>query len=268
MRRTWLDVVFGIAVLSAHCGVASGQDYVPADSPAIVSPATPPVTSSPDPAVPAPAPDFVPANYAPRSSLPKTEAHGGMLQGGVQEMEVVPPQVQTAPPPPMQPPPQQQLPPFQGYSQQTGNYGGGFYSSRAQYGMPVQQPPYPNPYVPRAPLQGQVQGNSPGRPVWMPAHAYTNDTMIAPYHNMNLFAWDKREIPNKPKWISLARSVTKYWRGMVPEPCMVLALPMSQAPGNFTFSSQSAGGPRGWLQNTGTLSSQGYPIYRYWFDQR
>jgi hypothetical protein len=125
-------------------------------------------------------------------------------------------------------------------------------------------------FIPAAPLQGRIQdkGLRPdGRPVWLPAYAYTNDGMVAPYHNMDILFWDKRPIPNKPKWMRLSTSVSKYWRGYVSEPCIVLCVPLEQVPGNFTFRSQNPMGPRGWLQKLDTTNWQGFPMYRYWLDQ-
>ncbi len=106
------------------------------------------------------------------------------------------------------------------------------------------------------------------RPTWIPGNAYTNSEMVAPYHNMDIFWWDKRSMPQKPQWVRLARSVNRYWRGYVPEPCFVLVEPFPQAPGNFTFHGRSPSAPHGWLQALTETDSSGYPLYRYWFDQR
>lgn len=104
------------------------------------------------------------------------------------------------------------------------------------------------------------------RPNWIPPNAYTNETMVAPYHNSNLFFWDKRSMPNRPQMVQLANSVTRYWRGVVPNPCFVLVEPMPAAPGNYVFTSRDPRAPRGWLQNTNQNSISGYPLYRYWLD--
>ncbi len=129
------------------------------------------------------------------------------------------------------------------------------------------------PLVQQQPLQGYQQYKQPNqfnlrieRPNWIPPNAYTNDTMLAPYHNSNLFFWDKRGMPNRPQMVQLANSVTKYWHGFVPNPCFVLVEPLPAAPGNYVFTSQDRRAPRGWLQNTGQNSVSGYPLYRYWLD--
>jgi hypothetical protein len=130
------------------------------------------------------------------------------------------------------------------------------------------------PLVQQQPLQGYQQFQQPSnqfnlrieRPNWIPPNAYTNDTMLAPYHNSNLFFWDKRGMPNRPQMVQLANSVTKYWHGFVPNPCFVLVEPLPAAPGNYLFTSQDRRAPRGWLQNTGQTSVSGFPLYRYWLD--
>lgn len=104
------------------------------------------------------------------------------------------------------------------------------------------------------------------RPNWIPPNAYTNDTMMAPYHASNLFFWDKSAMPNRPQMVQLANSVTRYWRGFVPNPCFVLVEPLPAAPGNYVFTSRDARAPRGWLQKTNQTSISGYPMYRYWLD--
>jgi hypothetical protein len=122
------------------------------------------------------------------------------------------------------------------------------------------------PEFPRnAPAPGQ---QSSGRPSWLPAYAYSNDAMVCAYHNLDIFFWDKRSIPNKPQRARLSTSVSRYWHGNVDDPCMVLITPLAVAPGNFTFQSQDPNGPRGWLQAQGTTNWQGFPMYRYWLDQR
>ncbi len=118
-------------------------------------------------------------------------------------------------------------------------------------------------------LSGGVNKNVPPaeRPWWIPAHAYTNDAMVAPYHNMDIFWWDKSSMPDKPQWVRLAVDVTRYWNGYVSEPCLVYVEPFKQAPGNFVFHSRQSGGPRGWLQAVNQPDSKGFPLYRYWLDQ-
>lgn len=105
------------------------------------------------------------------------------------------------------------------------------------------------------------------RPSWLPAHAYSNDSMVAPYHNREYFWWDKSPMPDKPQWVVLSTSVTRFWRGFAPQPCWVLVSPNPLAPGNFTFRARVANGPRGWLQALPTKSRHGFPLYRYWLDQ-
>ncbi len=118
-------------------------------------------------------------------------------------------------------------------------------------------------------LSGGVNKNVPPaeRPWWIPANAFTNDSMVAPYHNMDIFWWDKRSMPDKPQWVRLAGDVTRYWNGYVAEPCFVYVEPFKPAPGNFVFHSRQSGGPKGWLQSVNQPDSTGFPLYRYWLDQ-
>lgn len=198
---------------------------------------------------------------------PQTSGSSGMLQGQVQQTQkFLPGSPGAAPASPLLP----------GYIQQQGTIPGGTPYAPWQLGNPMQaRPAQPTQLFPQAtqqaPLQGQVQDKTQkpgGRPTWLPAYAYTNDAMVAPYHNLDIFFWDKRPIPNHKQWMKLSTSVSRYWNGYVPDPCMILAIPLDQAPGNFTFSATEPGAPRGWLQNTGESNWQGFPMYRYWFDQR
>ncbi|MBX3138348.1 hypothetical protein KF707_19115 [Candidatus Obscuribacterales bacterium] len=119
-------------------------------------------------------------------------------------------------------------------------------------------------------MNGAVkQNNTPPaeRPWWIPGNAFTNESMVAPYHAMDIFWWDKRPIPNKPQMVRLSTSVSRFWRGYVAEPCFVLVEPDPRAPGNFTFKSRQPGGPRGWLQALDKPDPSGFPQYRYWLDQ-
>lgn len=119
-------------------------------------------------------------------------------------------------------------------------------------------------------LNGAINQNnaSPAeRPWWIPGNAFTNDSMVAPYHAMDIFWWDKRPIPNKPQMVRLSTSVSRFWRGYVAEPCFVLVEPDPRAPGNFTFQSRQPNGPRGWLQALDKPDPSGFPQYRYWLDQ-
>lgn len=224
---------------------------------------------SPDyvPQAPVSQPYYAPQSGPPRYGAPPSVGTGystpsypasAPLQGQIQQSQNVPS--------PM-PPAQGFIP---GYAQQAGTMSGGRPYFPPQYGGVYQARPAAQPFTPTPPLQSRVDKTEPtdSRPLWLPAHAYTNDAMVAPYHNMDIFFWDKRSIPNKRQWIRLSTSVSKYWRGLVEEPCMVLAVPIDDAPGNFTFQSQGRNGPRGWLQKIGTTNWQGFPMYRYWFDQR
>lgn len=130
------------------------------------------------------------------------------------------------------------------------------------FGMPGMNAP-----VDDRPLQGKVDQNET-RPSWLPAWAYSNDSMTAPYHSFGLFGYEKKPMPPKPQWMRLAPSVTRYWNGHVPDPCLVYSVPMPDAPGNFTFKSGHPDGPRGWLQFTPKTNAMGFPIYRYWLDRR
>lgn len=150
-----------------------------------------------------------------------------------------------------------------------------------QMGRMQQTAPYGTP-----PLQGNVQGNgmtwSPGIPLqpqnaplgqpdnsahpnWIPGYAYTNDNMITPYR---AGFWMKSPIPSRVSQALLAPSVSRYWHGSVPDPCYVQIVPIPSAPGNFTFQSGQWGAPRGWLQNLQRTDGFGFPLYRYWLDQR
>ena len=119
----------------------------------------------------------------------------------------------------------------------------------------------------RSLLSGGVGKNVPPaeRPSWIPAYAYTNDSMVAPYHNLDIFWWDKRSMPDRPQRVILSTSVTRYWRGPVANPCYVIVEPFAQAPGNFIFRSLQPGGPQGWLQALSAKDFSGFPLYRYWF---
>ena len=105
------------------------------------------------------------------------------------------------------------------------------------------------------------------RPNWIPAHAYTNQNMVAPYHNKDIAWWDKSKMPDRPQWVILSTSVTRFWKGYAPNPCWILVAPNNLAPGNFTFRSKIPHGPRGWLQDINRTTKFGFPLYRYWLDQ-
>lgn len=202
----------------------------------------------------------------PMQMLPQTQSHN-MLQGGVESSALIqpPPQViNNQQPNNMMPPPNYMNGQVMSFQNQMQRFQG-------QLAPLVQQ----QPMMQRQPLQGYQQFQQPNsnqfnlrveRPNWIPPNAYTNDTMLAPYHNSNLFFWDKRGMPNRPQMVQLASSVTKYWHGFVPNPCFVLVEPLPAAPGNYVFTSQDRRAPRGWLQNTNQNSVSGFPLYRYWLD--
>jgi hypothetical protein len=183
------------------------------------------------------------------------------LQGGVEEHAVLPP---PGPPPGASLPKFSRPDPFLSQPEQ-GQYDTGATNQPAPPGVPnlkalVQQ---------FMALQGMQRGKydvpPPVRPNWIPGYAFTNEYMVAPYHNLDLNWMDKRKMPPRQKWIKLADSVTRFWRGFVPEPCMVLISPLPDAPGNFTFKSPVQGGPYGWLQDCNATDHMGFPLYRYWF---
>lgn len=200
-----------------------------------------------------------------------------LLQGGVESST-------TLMPPPVynNPPPNNMMPPPNYMNGQVMSFQNQMQRMQGQLAPLMQQPMQP--MQQRPPLQGYQQFQQPmqnqnmlqsnanqfnlrvERPNWIPPNAYTNDTMLAPYHNSNLFFWDKRGMPNRPQMVQLANSVTKYWHGFVPNPCFVLVEPLPAAPGNYVFTSQDRRAPRGWLQNTNQTSVSGFPLYRYWLD--
>ncbi len=104
------------------------------------------------------------------------------------------------------------------------------------------------------------------RPSFIPAYAFSNQDMIAPYHNLVIDWWHKLPSADVPHWMKLSPSVAQYWTGTKMEPFWVMTEPDKEHPGNFTFVSLYPGGPKGWLQSTGERSAWGHPEYRYWFD--
>jgi hypothetical protein len=119
--------------------------------------------------------------------------------------------------------------------------------------------------LPRQPLQGEVEQVA-DRPNWIPAYAFSNSAMVSEYHNMDIMWGDKRPIPNHPQWMKLSPSVIRYWNGYKEDPYWVKTIPDEQHPGNFIFSSNYRGGPKGWLQFLDKPGKWGFPQYRYWFD--
>jgi|688.fasta_scaffold158196_3 hypothetical protein len=104
------------------------------------------------------------------------------------------------------------------------------------------------------------------RPDYIPAAAFTNDEMVAPYHEIEC---GKPTIPSSqelPKRIKLEPKVAKHWTGAKVEPYWVTTTPDATHPGTYSFASEAENGPKGWLQHTGERSAWGHPEYRYWFD--
>lgn len=186
------------------------------------------------PVYPPPAPNYPPFNLG--------------IQQNVQGMRSVPPLT------PMSPGLQQLAPLLQQLPAQLQQMGlPDLQALQAQYGT---QPDA---------LKGNVETNVK-RPTWIPGYAYSNDAMATEYHNMDIIWSDKRLIPPKPQWMRLSPSVIKYWRGNKEYPYWVHTIPLQAQPGNFAFSSNYPGGPKGWLQYTGEKGRWGFPLYRYWFD--
>jgi hypothetical protein len=106
------------------------------------------------------------------------------------------------------------------------------------------------------------------RPYWIPAHAYAVEEKTARYHRVFGPLVFTRRLPDRPSYAHLSRSVSKYWRGVVPNPCIIRIEPDPNAPeGNFVFYTPAhRKGPRGWLQYAG-LDKKGKPHYRYWLDR-
>jgi hypothetical protein len=106
------------------------------------------------------------------------------------------------------------------------------------------------------------------RPRWIPAHAFTNDDMIA-YYGLTVFGrnitW---RLPNEPTTAKLSKSVSMWWNGYCPDKCKISVEPDWSVPaGNFKFHTIGApDGPHGWLEATGIKDKIGWQ-YRYWFDQ-
>lgn len=101
------------------------------------------------------------------------------------------------------------------------------------------------------------------RPDFIPTCAFTNEEMIAPYHDVESGAAYTQELPKR---IKLNPAVVRHWTGAKVEPCWVNTIPDKEHPGTFSFSSEIENGPKGWLQHTGERSAWGHPEYRYWFD--
>lgn len=100
------------------------------------------------------------------------------------------------------------------------------------------------------------------RPEFIPACAFTNDDMVAPYHDSESSIATQK----LPKRLKLDPCVARHWTGAKAEPCWVITTPDKDRPGTYSFSSEAENGPKGWLHHTGERSAWGHPEYRYWFD--
>lgn len=101
------------------------------------------------------------------------------------------------------------------------------------------------------------------RPDFIPTSAFTNDEMVAPYHELSNSAVASQELPRR---IKLDPKVARHWIGTKTEPYWVNTTPDKIHPGTYSFCSETEDGPKGWLQHTGECSAWGHPEYRYWFD--
>ncbi|MBS1956214.1 MAG: hypothetical protein JST89_18660 [Cyanobacteria bacterium SZAS-4] len=108
--------------------------------------------------------------------------------------------------------------------------------------------------------------NEVRRPDFIPTSAFTNEEMIAPYHDTESGAVSAAYTQELPKRIKLNPAVVRHWAGAKVEPCWVNTVPDLEHPGTFSFSSETEDGPKGWLQLTGERSAWGHPEYRYWLD--
>ncbi|HEY9731186.1 MAG TPA: hypothetical protein V6C89_04705 [Drouetiella sp.] len=104
------------------------------------------------------------------------------------------------------------------------------------------------------------------RPDYIPAAAFTNDEMVAPYHETDSGKPVTTSPQELPKRIKLDPKVAKHWTGAKVEPCWVITTPDATHPGTYSFCSEVENGPKGWLLHTGERSAWGHPEYRYWFD--
>ncbi len=106
------------------------------------------------------------------------------------------------------------------------------------------------------------------RPEFIPTCAFTNEEMVAPYHDVENAGANPNIVSTQelPKRIKLNPSVARHWTGAKVEPFWVNTTPDKDHPGTYSFSSEIENGPKGWLQHTGERSAWGHPEYRYWFD--
>ncbi len=104
------------------------------------------------------------------------------------------------------------------------------------------------------------------RPEFIPTCAFTNEEMVAPYHDSENSIVSGAFTQELPKRIKLDPSVARHWTGTKVEPFWVNTTPDQDHPGTYSFSSENENGPKGWLQHTGERSAWGHPEYRYWFD--
>ncbi len=108
--------------------------------------------------------------------------------------------------------------------------------------------------------------NAVRRPEFIPTCAFTNDEMVAPYHDPENGIASIASTQELPKRIKLNPAVARHWTGAKVEPFWVNTTPDKDHPGTYSFSSEIENGPKGWLQHTGERSAWGHPEYRYWFD--
>ncbi len=104
------------------------------------------------------------------------------------------------------------------------------------------------------------------RPEFIPTCAFTNEEMVAPYHDLESGTGSTAYTQELPQRIKLNPAVARHWTGAKVEPYWVNTVPDKDHPGTFSFSSEIEDGPKGWLQLTGGRSAWGHPEYRYWFD--
>ena len=108
--------------------------------------------------------------------------------------------------------------------------------------------------------------NEVRRPEFIPTCAYTNEEMVAPYHDLESGSASPVSRQELPKRIKLNPAIARHWTGAKVEPFWVNTTPDKDHPGTYSFSSEIENGPKGWLQQTGERSAWGHPEYRYWLN--
>ncbi|SRR5579885_1193707 len=111
------------------------------------------------------------------------------------------------------------------------------------------------------------QNIQPAQPTWIKGKVFSNDGMFM-YTFWQCFPFKKEfrwELPaHRATTIHVRPDVLKYWKGFKPEgSCPVICTPI--ADGKYRFFHQRPDGPHGYLERVG-LSQNGFPRYRYWFD--